>query len=186
MFHIYIFEIVEAIDSNLYEVVKRSTTSTMELELLLHRDYRQSLTMPVKLETGGVSGHYSVLQNRDSKCSYSVRTSLRSVVLCSIVIVILSLCSVTTAMPSALLCQAECLHGGKMHVPDGPFAYCMCICPRRFVGLRCEFNRMFGRRIRRINRLKRLVKIRNEVEGMLTDKRRHRHYKRWPKSRTRL
>lgn len=150
----------------------------MEMELVLHRDYRQSLTMPVKLETCAINEDYSMLKNRDCTCSTTVISSLRPVVLCSIVLVILSLCSTTTAMPSAFLCQAKCLHGGKMHVPDGPFAYCMCICPRRFVGLRCEFNRVFGRRIRRINRLKRLVKIRNEVEGILTDKRRHRHYSR--------
>lgn len=83
---------------------------------------------------------------------------------------------------SSFLCHSKvkCLNGGVMHIPVGPFDFCRCSCPKRFVGLRCEFNRMYpGRRTRRINRLKRLVKLRNEVGYLLSDRRRHRHAQRW-------
>lgn len=152
-----------------------------ELDLVLRRDSNNVLTtMHDKLEKDS---------KRTSSCSNKMeyspayRTTLRFGVMFSILIVILGLFSETSAIPSRLLCQMECENGGTMHVPTGPFGYCMCRCPRKFVGLRCEFNRISGtRRIRKINRLKRLVKIRKEVEGLLSNqKRRHRHYRRWRK-----
>lgn len=153
-----------------------------EMDMVLHRDCREALTVRVKLDENN-NRDYTSSEIRFSKYSSTDRTSLRLVVIVSVLIVILSLCSGTSAMPSAFLCQMDCKNGGKMHVPDGPFAYCMCICPRQYVGLRCEFNKMISytpRRIRKVNRLKRLVKIRNEVKGLLSEKkrRRHRHFQR--------
>lgn len=152
-----------------------------EFDNVLHRDSRETLTVHVKLIERNCNESISQ-EIRFSRHSSTYRTSIRLVVVVSVLIVILSMCSGTSAMPSALLCQMDCLNGGKMHVPDGPFAYCMCICPRAYAGLRCEFNRMISyspRRIRKVNRLKRLVRIRNEVKGLLSDKkhRRHRHFK---------
>lgn len=111
-------------------------------------------------------------------CSHGLRAS--KLLICSVIVLgILILATRTSAMPNAFLCHS-CLHGGKLHVPDGPFAFCRCICPTGFVGLRCEFNQMYsGRRIRRVNRLKRLVKIRNDIQTMLSSKTRHGHLKRW-------
>lgn len=136
-----------------------------------------------------------VKRNKELNCSSSASSAMRtnctyanrfnfSLLTSSafLILVILCLPTITSGMPNAFLCHSKvsCLHGGKLHVPDGPFAFCRCICPEGYVGLRCEFNQMFsgrsGRRIRRVNRLKRLVRIRNELEGLLSaDKRRHQH-----------
>lgn len=151
-----------------------------ELDLVLRRDGDSVLTtMHVKLEKD-ISSIGSCTNLRKNKYSPAYRTTLRFGVMFSLLIVILGMLTETSAIPSGLLCQMKCENGGKLHIPTGPFAYCMCRCPRRFVGLRCEFNRISGtRRIRKINRLKRLVKIRKEVEGLLSNqKRRHRHYNR--------
>ncbi|KAL4234375.1 hypothetical protein ACF0H5_006022 [Mactra antiquata] len=87
-----------------------------------------------------------------------------------------------SALPS-FLChnKVQCMNGGQMHIPDGPFGFCQCVCPKLFVGLRCEFNRLFdlpNRRVRRNNRLKRLARIRNKFAYILADRRRHRHAQR--------
>lgn len=74
----------------------------------------------------------------------------------------------TSAMPRALLCDrnTRCLHGGSLRLPDTPFGFCRCICTGHYVGPRCQFNR--NNRIRRVNRLKRLVQMKLEFEQLLT------------------
>ncbi|KAL4234374.1 hypothetical protein ACF0H5_006021 [Mactra antiquata] len=130
----------------------------------------------------------SVVENRRTCKCHSARNistshGLNSLyVILFVLFVILYMSQQASALPS-FLCHSrvKCLNGGTMHIPDGPFGFCQCICPRRFVGLRCEFNKLYngrGRRVRRVNRLKRLVKIRNEVGYLLSDKRRHRHSQR--------
>jgi len=109
------------------------------------------------------------------KCSTSYRrTSMRNILILSVLVVILGLASQASAMPGAYLCHAniKCLHGGVLRVPDNPFDYCRCQCPKRYAGLRCEFNK----KIRRMSRLKRLVKMRKEIKDMLRNRR---HLKRW-------
>ena len=77
----------------------------------------------------------------------------------------LSLTIPVSAMPRGLLCDSRtrCLHNGVLRLPDTPFGFCRCICRGNYVGPRCQFNR----RIRRVNRLKRLVKLRNDFEEYL-------------------
>lgn len=110
-------------------------------------------------------------------CSKSYRrTSVRNILILSLVVVILGLTSQASAMPGAYLCHAniKCLHGGVLRVPDNPFDYCRCQCPKRYAGLRCEFNK----KVRRMNRLKRLVRMRNELQELISSKNNRRHLKR--------
>lgn len=92
-----------------------------------------------------------------SGCCVSVLTLV-------LVVVIVSELPRAAAMPGAYLCHAKlsCLNGGTLRVPDNPFDFCRCVCPKHFAGLRCEFNQ----KLRRINRLKRLVRLKQDLEHL--------------------
>ncbi|KAH3776713.1 hypothetical protein DPMN_178145 [Dreissena polymorpha] len=72
------------------------------------------------------------------------------------------------AMPGPFLCNSQitCLNGGTLVTPDNPFDFCRCHCPKRFAGLHCEFTR----KVQRNDRLKRLVRIKNEIAAILNQR----------------
>lgn len=131
----------------------------------------KQLTIPVRSKDCDCAESLSNASVSHNRCSMSYsRTPLKHLLIMSLLVVIIGLTSRASAMPGAYLCHAKikCLHGGVLRVPDNPFDYCRCQCPKRYAGLRCEFNK----KIRRMNnRLKRLVKVRNELRELLQNRR---------------
>lgn len=127
-------------------------------------DLSEKVTVPSCVQRESVS---TTVQ---CKCSIvNRRTTVGPLVFVLLAVVILGLTSSVDAMPGAYLCHAKirCLHGGVLRVPDNPFDYCRCHCPKQYAGLRCEFNK----KIRRANRLKRLVKLKAEFRELLENRR---------------
>lgn len=134
-------------------------------------DYKQVLTVPVRymnVETVSESKRLAGYSRRH-------RTHATFNLLC---ILLLLLSTGAAAFPGALMChhKMKCFNGGKLLVSNVAFGGCFCVCKKQYVGIQCEFSK----RIRRVNRLKSLVKIKNDVGLSLFNKKANR-WRYWAK-----